>query len=369
MGFKLNLFIGFLAILLTISTLHGLENEVDFGTSKQLESDKARPVIREKRFLQSIKNLFKKKTTEIETTTTATTTTSTTAWVNNYRYTTTSWNRYFSSSIKPHAYNETLGDMANDPFYKLKRHCIATYDQMCSTKKKEIKDLVEKCDTLTKGKTAPVPDACQDILSIYCYVFSDDIYTCYMRDYPLYIPGKKKFTHSTTSPTTTASTQIYTFRPFTSYKPPSVWTIPIEVVTRPTTTTSTTTTKQTSSSYYYEPTTVRHTTKSNILNSPFGPGVITTIPSEPEKLKEIGQYCLKANGKDPNCDKALQMLKTKFKSCDKAPKSEEECQHFKMSFCTAFSNFPCCPDVLAGRKCSTKSRRALDLNKLMAVTY
>ena len=221
--------------------------------------------------MQSIKNLFKKKTTEIETTTTATTTT--TPWANNYRYTTT--NRYFSFSTKPHAFNESLGDMASDPFYKLKRHCIATYDQMCSTKKKEIKDLVEKCDTITKGKTAPVPDACQDILSIYCYVFSDDIYTCYMRDYPLYIPGKKKFTHSTTSPTTTASTQIYTFKPFTSYKPPSVWTIPIEVVTRPTTTS--TTTAKTTSSYYYEPTTARHTTKSNMLNSPFGPGVITTV--------------------------------------------------------------------------------------------
>ena len=64
MGSKLNLFIGFLAILLTISTLHGLENEVDFGTSKQLESDKARPVIREKRVISNnllfLKILFKK---------------------------------------------------------------------------------------------------------------------------------------------------------------------------------------------------------------------------------------------------------------------------------------------------------------------
>ncbi len=65
---------------------------------------------------------------------------------------------------------------------------------------------------------------------------------------------------------------------------------------------------------------------------------------------------MKSKGQDPNCDTALQMLKTKFKGCEKALKTDTECSDFKMNFCTAFSKFPCCPDVLAGRTCSGKSR-------------
>ena len=69
------------------------------------------------------------------------------------------------------------------------------------------------------------------------------------------------------------------------------------------------------------------------------------IPEDATKLKDIGQYCLKIKTKDVNCDKMLSMLKEKFKSCEKMPKTDNECQTFKVNFCTAFKTFPCCPDV------------------------
>lgn len=62
-------------------------------------------------------------------------------------------------------------------------------------------------------------------------------------------------------------------------------------------------------------------------------------------MKKIGQYCLKIKTKDSNCDRALMMLKDKFKKCEKSPKSDADCQTFKMNLCGAFSNFPCCADV------------------------
>ena len=68
-----------------------------------------------------------------------------------------------------------------------------------------------------------------------------------------------------------------------------------------------------------------------------------SIPSA--KLKEIGRYCLKMNGKDKNCNETLAMLKTRFKKCNTASKYDIECNKFKLNFCTAFSKFPCCVDV------------------------
>lgn len=41
----------------------------------------------------------------------------------------------------------------------------------------------------------------------------------------------------------------------------------------------------------------------------------------------------------------LNMLKEKFKECQKMPKTHNECQKFKVNFCAAYTNFPCCPDV------------------------
>lgn len=41
----------------------------------------------------------------------------------------------------------------------------------------------------------------------------------------------------------------------------------------------------------------------------------------------------------------LALLKEKFKKCEQQPKTDRDCQSFKIEFCTAFKNFPCCPDV------------------------
>ena len=69
------------------------------------------------------------------------------------------------------------------------------------------------------------------------------------------------------------------------------------------------------------------------------------IPNDAEKLKKIGSFCLTTKQKDSNCDQMLNKLKSKFKSCEHSPKTDQDCQSFKMNFCSAFSKFPCCVDV------------------------
>ena len=62
-------------------------------------------------------------------------------------------------------------------------------------------------------------------------------------------------------------------------------------------------------------------------------------------MKEIGNYCLKTKQKEANCENMLKLLKDKFKTCEKKPKTDTDCQTFKFQFCSAYTNFPCCPDV------------------------
>lgn len=69
------------------------------------------------------------------------------------------------------------------------------------------------------------------------------------------------------------------------------------------------------------------------------------IPNDAEKLKKIGNFCLKTKTKDLNCETMLRLLKEKFKNCEKKPKTDTDCQTFKVQFCSAFTNFPCCADV------------------------
>lgn len=265
--------------------------------------------IRDKRGLRSFfKKIFGKKTTE-ETTTSTTTTTTESRYVPP-KYSTTTRKTYISTTKKSYTSNE---EIAKDPYYKLKVYCDKKYDTFCIKKKQEIRALVEKCDAIKPSKTVVVPKACEDVLSIYCYVYGKYDYShCYVKKYTTYQPGKTKITHAPIKTTTTR-------RP---YVPP---------------------TRKSSSA----------------PGSPFGNGPLTSLPNDAKKLKEIGDYCLKSKGKDQNCDTALNMLKTRFKSCDKASKSDRECTDFKINFCSAFSKFPCCPDILAGRSCSGKSSRML----------
>lgn len=142
---------------------------------------------------------------------------------------------------------------SDDVFYKLKVHCARTFDKLCSTKKQELYDLVKKCDRLTNGYSTPT-EACNDVISIYCYVFYE-FSTCYDRKYKPYQPGQKSISpaSSTRQSSTRAPIQI-----------------PIEVITtsRYSTTRTTkpwirTTTEKSTS---YKPT---NRPSSNNFNSPF----------------------------------------------------------------------------------------------------
>ena len=54
------------------------------------------------------------------------------------------------------------------------------------------------------------------------------------------------------------------------------------------------------------------------------------------------------------------MLRENFKRCEKSPKTDHECQSFKMNLCGAFPKFACCSDILAGRNCAgSKTRRSV----------
>lgn len=249
----------------------------------------------------------------------------------------------------------------DDPFYKLKKHCLTSYDDLCLSKKKDMLDLVNKCESLQSGNKKV--DACSDVLSIYCYVYlTRDLKTCLGKSYDMYIPGNKKYTPgatpSTTTRTTTTTRRMPIEIPINRPSPtPSKPTPPPtkSTMTKSTTTTTTTTTKS-------SPTPMYPPIKPNVgLVSPFD-GPVKSIPNDAEKLKKIGNYCLRTKQRDQNCDKMLTLLKEKFKYCEKMPKSNTECQTFKINFCTAYPGFPCCADALAGRTCSGKqnARRTLD---------
>ena len=160
----------------------------------------------------------------------------------------------------------------DDPFYKLKKHCLTSYDDLCLSKKKDMLELVNKCESLQSGNKKV--DACSDVLSIYCYVYlTRDLKTCLGKTYDMYIPGNKKYTPGAT-PSTTTRTTTTTRR------------MPIEIpINRPSptptstksTTTTTTTTKSTSTKS--SPTPMYPPIKPNVgLVSPFD-GPVKSVSS------------------------------------------------------------------------------------------
>lgn len=256
-----------------------------------------------------------------------------------------------------------------DPFYRLKNHCAVTYDQLCSSKKSEMYELVKKCDRLKMETGNQRLEPCREVYSVYCYVFYDR-FTCIGQDYDTYIPGRKKYTTSSARPTAfstrgtsgqTIKINVITNKPVTtttrSYVITTTTTRPrpttkaVVTTTKPVVTTTKVTTKTT-----HKPHVTSGGSGVGEVN-PFPPGPLQ-IPNSADKLKEIGDFCVKTKTKEPRCDTMLKLLKDKFKVCEKKPKTDNECQTFKIQFCTAYTNFPCCPDVLAGRTCSGKSNSA-----------
>ncbi len=244
------------------------------------------------------------------------------------------------SSKKPieiPVHHENSQHVNEDIFYKLKQHCDTKYDTLCVSKRREMYDLIEKCDKIKQtGKgTDSQLKSCREVLSIYCYIFPDlGIHRCKNYDqYDAYVPGKIK----PITTTTTTSKRV----PFFYSTPKN---IPINPVNPVITTTSTNTKSTTRSS---STTTSTKKVLVDTANSadPFGNEPVNSIPKSSEKLKQIGNFCLKQKTKHANCEKMLVLLRTKFKTCEKAPKTNADCQSFKMDFCSAFTNFPCCVDV------------------------
>ncbi|CAF0775527.1 unnamed protein product [Brachionus calyciflorus] len=264
---------------------------------------------------------------------------------------TTTKSKYSSHQFSSKTFTTPPTKENDDVFYKLKQHCSRAFDRLCLTKKQELNELVRKCERLKTEYNGKQIEACNDVLSIYCYVFNE-VSTCFGNNYPRYEPGRKLY--STTSPTRSPSTQSSIRIPVivvTSSKSSSSTTS--RQITSPTTTKSTTpsTTKKEIIKSTQKSVTVPN---SDNFISPFD-GPVTSIPKSAEKLKQIGNYCLKIKHRDQNCDIMLALLKEKFKICEKKPKTDSDCQIFKIQFCSAFENFPCCPDVLAGRQCNGKS--------------
>ena len=125
---------------------------------------------------------------------------------------------------------------------------------MCISKKKEMYDLIQKCEKLTIQNKGVKPEACKEVLSVYCYVyFSKDTLTCFSSDYDIYVPGRK-FTPGpststassrrisinviTNSPTTSRTTQKYIITT------PSTTSTTTKTTTRPTTKPTTTSARQ-----------------------------------------------------------------------------------------------------------------------------
>lgn len=263
-----------------------------------------------------------------------------------YSYSPTPSYRVSSSTASSYTTNGPHSS-SDDVFLSLKQHCARNYDSICITKRRELHELVAKCERLTIQNRHQT-DTCREVLSIYCYVFyNKDLITCFdTTQYDIYVPGKKKFTTvSSTTSTRTTTTSKYVYYSSSTTKP-----------TITTTTTKSTTTTRPTVKVVTTPSTTT-STRASLSGDPFGNGPLT-IPTESDGLKHIAKFCLQSREKNVKCDKMLVLLKDKFKTCEKKPKTDTECQSFKMNFCGAFKNFPCCSEVLAGRSCNGKSIRS-----------
>ncbi len=169
---------------------------------------------------------------------------------------------------------EEVHSAADDAFYKLKMHCSRNFDDLCYSKRKEMYELVKKCDRLSNQHKGTELKVCREVLSIYCYVFfSRDLLTCFGAEYDQYIPGKKFGTdsHSTTTNKNTPSTRRISINIITSAKSTtstksSTWYKPVVLSSLKTSpTTSSTTTKKT----------ITTQKPGNDLDNPFEGSVIT----------------------------------------------------------------------------------------------
>lgn len=161
----------------------------------------------------------------------------------------------------------TTNTASDDVFYKLKQHCTTSYDKICSTKKLELYELIQKCNRLKIENRGKPIEACRDVLSIFCYVFYDT-FTCYGEDYDPYMPGKKKYTHLTSlAPSTATSRKIPIIINPSTPKPS-----PVIITTKSSLTSTTTKTTAKSTSTVKLITTTKTTAKPSIggdLISPF----------------------------------------------------------------------------------------------------
>ena len=171
----------------------------------------------------------------------------------------------------------------DDAFYKLKMHCLKSYDSLCFEKKQEMKALVDKCELLTVKNRGVRPDSCRDVLSVYCYIYySKDTFTCFGGDYEPYMPGQKftKGAAVTTQSTRRVSINVVTTEPSTTRRPITTtkeYVRPIYTTTTTAKAITTTTTKP-----YVRPvitTTTTTTTKPNHKSngSPFESGSVLTV--------------------------------------------------------------------------------------------
>jgi hypothetical protein len=94
-------------------------------------------------------------------------------------------------------------------------------------------ELVKKCDKLERENGKKV-DTCGEVISIYCYVFmTKDLFTCFMRDYQEYVPGKKPVAPSTASTRKISINVVTTRLPLTTSR--ATTTTTTQSTTRPTT--------------------------------------------------------------------------------------------------------------------------------------
>lgn len=195
---------------------------------------------------------------------------------------------FYSSTTKArpivttaHAPSPLPSAAQEDPFYRLKNHCAVTYDQLCSSKKTEMYELVKKCDRLKMETGNQRLEPCREVYSVYCYVFYDR-FTCIGQDYDTYIPGRKKYTTSSTRPTafTTRATSgqtikinVITNKPVTTTTRSYVIT---STATRPTTTKPTTKAVVTTTK-----TTTKTTHKPHVTSGGGGGGEVNPFPPGP----------------------------------------------------------------------------------------
>lgn len=65
------------------------------------------------------------------------------------------------------------------------------------------------------------------------------------------------------------------------------------------------------------------------------------IPTSADGLKSRGDYCLVRQGEE-KCRLLLNAIKLRYVECSKAPRTDAECQNFKVSLCKAFPKFSPC---------------------------